>query len=150
MNFQNFKTYLQVCLKYKINIISNDLHYRSPPFMASDTLSMEKTFFTELSGWSSWAALLVCSPSLFTMQISRFFHFSHNPTTIISLAEPTYLFSLLFSRDWDDNPGVSNIERVKLSELEFPSVTVCPAFPTDSIATKTIYNRSGVLTSEEF
>ena len=43
-------------------------------------------------------------------------------------------------RDWDDNPGVSSIERVKLRELEFPSVTVCPAFPTDSIATKTIYN----------
>ena len=45
---------------------------------------------------------------------------------------------------------MSSIERVKLSELEFPSVTVCPAFPTDSIATKTIYNRSGVNKTKNF
>ena len=43
--------------------------------------------------------------------------------------------------DWEENPGISTIDRVKLSELEFPAITVCPEFATDSLATRTIFNK---------
>ena len=42
--------------------------------------------------------------------------------------------------DWEENPGISTIDRVKLSELEFPAITVCPEFATDSLATREIFN----------
>ena len=41
---------------------------------------------------------------------------------------------------WDDDPSTSTIERVRLSELDFPAVTVCPEFASDKLAVRTILN----------
>ena len=45
---------------------------------------------------------------------------------------------------WDifcqTNPATSSIERVSLSELDFPAVTVCPDWATDQLAIQTVYN----------
>ena len=46
----------------------------------------------------------------------------------------------MFDSDWQDNPETSTIERVKLGELDFPAVTVCPDWATDTLAVQTIYN----------
>ena len=48
--------------------------------------------------------------------------------------------SNLTFRDWREKPSISTIERVKLDELDFPAVTVCTDFATDTLATRTIYN----------
>ena len=42
--------------------------------------------------------------------------------------------------DWDEDPSTSTIDRVKLEELEFPAITVCPDWATDQLAIQTIYN----------
>ena len=47
---------------------------------------------------------------------------------------------MYISSGWQANPGTSTIERVKLSELDFPAVTVCPDWATDQLAIQTIYN----------
>ena len=43
-------------------------------------------------------------------------------------------------RDWNEDPSTSSIERVKLSDLDFPAVTICPDYATDKMATRSIYN----------
>ena len=43
-------------------------------------------------------------------------------------------------RDWQEKPSISSIDRVKLNELEFPAITVCPEFASDSMATRSILN----------
>ena len=45
-----------------------------------------------------------------------------------------------FLRDWEENAVTSTIERVKLEELDFPAVTVCPDWATDQLAIQTVYN----------
>ena len=42
--------------------------------------------------------------------------------------------------DWENDPSTSTIERVDLTELDFPAVTVCPDWATDQLAVQTIYN----------
>ena len=42
--------------------------------------------------------------------------------------------------DWEENPSISTIDRVKLSELDFPAITVCPDWATDELAIQTVYN----------
>ena len=54
---------------------------------------------------------------------------------------PKIEFFHIFS-SWDDDPGTSTIERVRLSELDFPAITVCPEFASDKLATRTILNMS--------
>ena len=41
---------------------------------------------------------------------------------------------------WDTDPATSTIERVALSELDFPAITVCPEFASDKLAVRTILN----------
>ena len=43
---------------------------------------------------------------------------------------------------WEDDPATSTIERVRLTELDFPAVTVCPEFASDKLAVRTILNMS--------
>ena len=43
-------------------------------------------------------------------------------------------------RSWDRDPSTSTIQRVKLSELDFPAITVCPDYATDSLATRIVLN----------
>lgn len=43
-------------------------------------------------------------------------------------------------RSWDRDPATSIIQRVKLSELDFPAITVCPDYATDSLASRTVLN----------
>ena len=50
------------------------------------------------------------------------------------------LYNALILRDWEDNAVTSTIERVKLEELDFPAVTVCPDWATDQLAIQTVYN----------
>ena len=40
-------------------------------------------------------------------------------------------------RSWDRDPATSTIQRVRLSELDFPAITVCPDYATDSLAYRT-------------
>ena len=48
----------------------------------------------------------------------------------------------VFPRDWDNDPSTSTIARVKLQELDFPAITVCPDWATDQLAIQTVYNKS--------
>ena len=41
---------------------------------------------------------------------------------------------------WQESPGTSTIERVRLTELDFPAVTVCPDWATDQLAIQTVFN----------
>ena len=43
-------------------------------------------------------------------------------------------------RSWDRDPSTSTIQRVKLSELDFPAITVCSDYATDSLATRIVLN----------
>ena len=43
-------------------------------------------------------------------------------------------------RSWDRDPATSTIQRVRLSELDFPAITVCPDYATDSLALRTVLN----------
>ena len=43
-------------------------------------------------------------------------------------------------RGWDEDPSTSTIDRVKLQELDFPAITVCPDWATDQFAIQTILN----------
>ena len=61
--------------------------------------------------------------------------------SVFSLLISTWVIPIIYSSDWEENPGISTIDRVKLSELEFPAITVCPEFATDSLATRTIFNK---------
>ena len=47
---------------------------------------------------------------------------------------------LLMFRDWSENPETTSIQRVDLSELDFPAITVCPDSSTNALAIRTIYN----------
>ena len=47
---------------------------------------------------------------------------------------------MLNFRDWDNDPATSTIQRVKLAELDFPAITVCPEYATDNLAVRTILN----------
>ena len=48
-------------------------------------------------------------------------------------------------RDWDLDPSTSTIARVKLQELDFPAITVCPDWATDQLAIQTVYNMSVII-----
>ena len=54
--------------------------------------------------------------------------------------DDSYSLHLNSYSDWNKDPSISSIERVKLNELDFPAVTVCPDFATDKLATRSIYN----------
>ena len=51
-------------------------------------------------------------------------------------------------RDWDTDPSTSTIDRVKLQELDFPAITVCPDWATDQLAIQTVYNKWSPLLAE--
>jgi len=41
---------------------------------------------------------------------------------------------------WESDSSLNTIDRVELSELDFPAVTICPDWPSDSLAIQTVYN----------
>ena len=52
-------------------------------------------------------------------------------------------------RDWDLDPSTSTIARVKLQELDFPAITVCPDWATDQLAIQSVYNKSVLSTPQD-
>ena len=47
------------------------------------------------------------------------------------------------SSTWEKDPSSNTIDRVPLSELDFPAVTICPDWSSDSFAIQTVYNMYG-------
>ena len=79
-----------------------------------------------------WVFLVFCSVGFLTYLIEDAYRF------VQCLKDRNFK---VFLRGWDDDPATSTIERVKLSELDFPAITICPEFATDALATRNIYNK---------
>ncbi len=102
--------------------------FRNQLSTALDILWMERTGCTDLSGWC-WC----CAPACFSA-IS-----SETLTCQSGLKLYLKVYNSLL-RSWDRDPSTSTIQRVKLSELDFPAITVCPDYATDSLATRMVFN----------
>ena len=68
--------------------------------------------------------------------------FTNTITNFLTQLEYLSLIFLMkkYCRGWQDDPAISTIDRVKLSELDFPAITVCPDWATDELAVQTVYN----------